>query len=449
MDVCTNYMTWKTQPLGKFKIKTLRLQCKIYKAMRHKNIKYVSKLQKILINSFATRYTTVEELISYNLSHEVANEKKVIFPNNIEIIKYIESLSKKCNKPKYFSVQEIPITKPKKERKVFQKLTTADQIVKCVWTKTLNPTYKATFSCESHRFRPGKNPWDLQKTISIWVNKLSPSFKAKILKVEIDSRFDEMRHDLLMKELVLPQKNKLGIFRILKTGISDRNVLNSNEKITRKALEPFLGNLALHEVENLNEFKNFQKQVLKPKCYFSKGFRYANNVIYILEENENEDLLVGRIKKFLKKRSLELNINKLDITKIADGFNLLEWRFRITKKARLVSYPNKDHWIAYKAKVKLILKNSRYKIQTRIDQAKVIIQKWHNYHKFCDMTQVKSQLYELKIWYSKYIKLYTKIPKRERILSLQRLFSNHSCKVMRTNSSSHENSSYWEKSISR
>ncbi len=100
MDVCTNYMTWKTQPLGKFKIKTLRLQCKIYKAMRHKNIKYVSKLQKILINGFATRYTTVEELISYNLSHEVANEKKVIFPNNIENIKYIPNVLTKPKKTK-------------------------------------------------------------------------------------------------------------------------------------------------------------------------------------------------------------------------------------------------------------------------------------------------------------------------------------------------------------
>jgi hypothetical protein len=442
-------MTWKTQPLRKFKIKTLRLQCKIYKAMRHKNIKYVSKLQKILINSFATRYTTVEELMSRNLSHKGANEKKVIFPKNIENIKCIKGLSKECNKPKYFSVQKIRITKPKEERKVFQKLTTADQIVKCAWTRPLNPTYKATFSCESHRFRPGKNQWNLQKAISIWVNKLSPSFKAKIFKMEIDSRFDKMDHNLLMKELVLPQKNKIGIFRILKTGFSDRNVLNSNEKITRKALNPFLGNLTLHEVENLNESKNFQKQVLKPKCYFSKGFRYANNVIYILEENENEDVLIGRIKKFLKNRSLELNITKLDITKIADGFNLLEWRFRITKKGKLISYPHKHHWIAYKTKVKFILKNSRYKIQTRIDQVKVIIQKWHNYHKFCDMTQVKSQLYELKIWYSKYIKMYTKIPKEERILSLQRLFSNHSFKVIRTNSSFHEKSSHWRKSISK
>jgi retron-type reverse transcriptase len=440
-------MTWKTQPLRKFKIKTLRLQCKIYKAMRQKNIKYVSKLQKILINSFATRYTTVEQLMSHNLSHKVANKKKVIFPKNIENIKCIESFSKKCNKTKYFSVQKIPITKPKEERQIFKKLTTADQIVKCVWTRTLNPTYKAIFSCESHRFRPGKNQWNLQKAILIWVNKLSPSFKAKVLKMEINSRFDKMDHSLLMKELILPQKNKIGIFRILKTGISYRNVLNSNEKITRKALKPFLGNLALHKVENLNESKNFQKQVLKPNCYFSKGFRYANNVIYILEENENEDVLIGRIKNFFKNRSLELNITKLDVTKIADGFNLLEWRFRITKKGKLISYPNEHHWIAYKTKVKLVLKNSRYKIQTRIDQVKVIIQRWHNYHKFCDMTQVKSQLYELKIWYNKYIKLYTKIPKEERILSLRRLFSNHSFKVIRTNSSFHEKASYWRKSI--
>jgi len=202
----------------------------------------------------------------------------------------------------------------------------------------------------------------------------------------------------------------------------------------------------LHRIENLNESKNFPKQVLKSKYYFSKGFRYENNVVYILEENANEDILIGRVKNFLQNRNLEFDITKLDITKISDGFNLLEWRFVITPKGKLINYPNKYHWIEYKTKVKLILKNSRYKIQTRIDQVRVIVQEWHNYHQFCDMTQVKSQLYELKIWYSKYMKLYTKIPKEERILSLQRIFNNHSW-VRQTKYSFHEESLYWRKSL--
>jgi len=446
MDVRTNYITWKSLPLKKFKIRTFRLQCKIYKAMRNKNVLYVSKLQKILVNSFAARCTAVEELTSRDILHKVTNEKKTEFPSTTKRIEFVEGLLKKRNNPKHFPVKKILTTKLSKEKKVFQKWKTADQIVACVCTMALKPAQKANFYCKSYGFKTGKNQWGLQKAISIWVNTLSPSFKAKVLKIEMASCFDKINHDFLMKELLIPQKNKSGILQILKAGILDKNVFNTNEQIRKNVLKPFLGNLALHRIENLNESKNFPKQVLKSKYYFSKGFRYENNVVYILEENANEDILIGRVKNFLQNRNLEFDITKLDITKISDGFNLLEWRFVITPKGKLINYPNKYHWIEYKTKVKLILKNSRYKIQTRIDQVRVIVQEWHNYHQFCDMTQVKSQLYELKIWYSKYMKLYTKIPKEERILSLQRIFNNHSW-VRQTKYSFHEESLYWRKSL--
>jgi RNA-directed DNA polymerase len=419
MEIHAHGISWKATPWKKFKIRTFRLQCRIYKAMRNGDIRYVIKLQKILINSSAAHYTAVKEIPSQTIVHKVINGEGEIF------LKYAE----KRNLCKHSSIQKIPITKLKEDKKRFQKLTTENRIAKYIWKMALEPAHEAIFCCDSYGCRPGKTPWDLQRSISIWVSKLSPSFKAKVLKIEINEYFDTINHNFLMKELILPQKNKIGIFRALKAGILDKNVFNGDRRVTKGILEPLLGNIALHGIENLNKSRSFSKQILKSKYNFSKGFRYANNVVYILEENENEDILIGRVKKFLKTRNLELKITKLEITKVLDGFNLLEWRFRITTKGNLVSYPSKYHWINYKTKVKSILKNSKYKIQTRIDRVRIVVQEWHMYHQFCDMTQVKSQLYELKLWYSKYLRAYTKIPKEERILTLQRIFNNHSYKV--------------------
>jgi RNA-directed DNA polymerase len=399
--------SWK-----KFKIKTFRLQCRIYKAMRNGNVRYVIKLQKILISSSAARYTAMREISSQNVVYKLINEKKK-------------------NDGGHSRIQKIPETKIEKDKNIFQKLTTGDRITRYIWKMALEPAHEAIFCCNSYGFRPNKSPWDLQKAISIWINGIPPSFKTKVLKIEINECFDKINHNFLVKELILPKKNKIKIFTSLKEGILDKNVFNKNTKFNKKILEPLLGNITLHGIETLNESKSFSKQILKSKYNLSKGFRYANNMVYILEENENEDILIGRVKKFLKTRGLELKIKKLEITKLLDGFDLLEWRFMITTKGNFVSYPSKYHWINYKIKVKSILKNSNYKIQTRIDRVRIVVQEWHIYHQFCDMTRIKSQLYELKIWYSKYIKSYTKIPKEERILTLQRIFNNHSYKVFK------------------
>lgn len=420
MKIHAQGISWEATQWKKFYIETFRLQCRIYKAMRNRNIRYVIKLQKILINSSATRYTAMKEILPQN---KMIDGEKGMFLRD----------AKKRNTQERSKIQKISTTRLGKEKKVFQKVTIEGRVTKYIWRIALEPAHEAIFCCDSYGFRPGKTPWDLQKAISTWMHEISPSFETRILKIEISEYFDKINYNFLIKELILPQKNKIKLFNCLKEGILDKNVFNGNKKIKEGSLEPLLGNIALHGIEALHEFKSFPKQILKSKYNLCQGFRYANSLLYLLEENENEDILIGRVKKFLKTRNLELKIEKLEITKVLDGFDLLEWTFMIDKKGKLVSYPSKYHWINYKTKIKSILKNSNYKIQTRISQVKIVVQEWNIYHQFCDMTNMKSQLYELKVWYSKYMKSYTKIPKEERILTLQRIFNNHSYKVFRYN----------------
>jgi len=419
MEIHSHGISLEETQWKKFYVETFRLQCKIYKAMRNENVRCVMRLQKILINKAATYYTAMRKTSPRSDVNRIIDGKGDPFLRD----------ETKRNAQRNSEIQKISTTRLKKEEKVFQRLASEDRITPYVWKLALEPAHEAIFCCDSYGCRPNKTPWDLQKAVLKWINEISPSFKVRILKIEINECFSKINHSFLIEELILPRKNKIKLFKSLKKGILDRNVFNGDKKVKKGTLEPLLGNIALHGIETLNESKNFPKQTLKSKYNLSKGFRYANSVIYIIEDNENEDVLIGRVKKFLKTRNLELKIEKLEITKILDGFDLLEWTFMITTKGNLVSYPSKSHWINYKTKVKSVLKNSNYKIQTRVNRVKIIVQEWHIYHQFCDMANVKSQLYELKVWYSKYMRSYTKIPKEERILTLQRIFNNHSCKV--------------------
>jgi RNA-directed DNA polymerase len=230
MEIHAHGISWKATPWKKFKIRTFRLQCRIYKAMRNGDIRYVIKLQKILINSSAAHYTAVKEITSQNIIHKVIDGERAIF------LKYAE----KRNAWDHYNSQKIPITKLKEDTKVFQKWTTKDRIAKYIWKMALEPAHEAIFCCDSYGCRPGKNPWDLQRAISIWVSNLSPSLKAKVLKIEIHDCFDKINHNFIMKKLILPQKNKIGIFQNLKAGLLDKNVFNSHRKIKKGILEPLL-----------------------------------------------------------------------------------------------------------------------------------------------------------------------------------------------------------------
>lgn len=133
-----------------------------------------------------------------------------------------------------------------------------------------------------------------------------------------------------------------------------------------------------------------------------KGFRYADDVVYILNPEDNEKTLRESIDLFLETRGLKVKEAKTKVIRSTDGFDFLGWRFCVKPNGKFISTPSQKSLKGVKAKVKEVIKDSRFNLKQRIDKCGAIVRGWKNYHRFCDMTQ--HDLWATANWTWKFIR---------------------------------------------
>jgi RNA-directed DNA polymerase len=133
-----------------------------------------------------------------------------------------------------------------------------------------------------------------------------------------------------------------------------------------------------------------------------KGFRYADDIVFILNPDDDENLLRERIDLFLKSRGLKVKEAKTKIVHSTDGFDFLGWNFSVKPNGKFISTPSQKATRSIKAKVKEVKKDSRFTLEQRINKCSSMIRGWRNYHRFCDMSQ--HTLWNLNHWVWKFIR---------------------------------------------
>lgn len=133
-----------------------------------------------------------------------------------------------------------------------------------------------------------------------------------------------------------------------------------------------------------------------------KGFRYADDVVYILNPEDDENILREHIDRFLETRGLKVKEAKTKVVKSTDGFDFLGWNFCVKPNGKFISTPSQKSVKGIKAKVKEVMKDSRFTLEERIDKCEAVVRGWRNYHRFCDMSQ--HDLWSLHYWLWKFIR---------------------------------------------
>jgi RNA-directed DNA polymerase len=279
-----------------------------------------------------------------------------------------------------------------------------------LWSYALEPTYKSYFLTNSYGFRSYENIFDLQKEILFRLNKVGEKGNKKIVTINIDQLLNKEGLHTLLRDLIFPAKDKLRLIKAFEMGWKKKISSKLNQ---RNILSFLLFNVALQGIENIICENGFI-------C----GFRYNFNLIYILEANENEDILLIKIKQFLDNRGFDLNLKKIKIVSLIDGFDFLYWHFTILSNNQIITYPSKNNWMTYKNKIKSTLKTSRYPMPIRIEKINKISKEWFYCHQYCDRSYITSQLYFLKSWFQKYLKSKTKMTRKEINYSFEYTFKN-------------------------
>ena len=141
---------------------------------------------------------------------------------------------------------------------------------------------------------------------------------------------------------------------------------------------PLLANIALNGIEDIHP-----------------SVRYADDMIFFLKPQDDADKVLNKVSLFLSERGMEISKEKTKVTATTDGFDFLGWHFKVQKNGKFRSTPSKENFETMREKVKTIVNNSNYGAEVKASKLAPIIRGWRNYHRYCDMSNLRDSLWFL------------------------------------------------------
>jgi hypothetical protein len=416
MENIMHYASWKSLPWTIFQVRLRTLQEKIYNAKQQGDIKKVYFYQSLLIRDPATHCIAIRYIID-TLQYKLVNlikskswddEEKLQFASRLEYT--VDNWN--YTNDSYFNVE--------------------DTIVTYILQLALDPAHNLVSSWSDYDSYKKRHIWYIQKKIYAEFKRSKFNIEKKAFSINVTSILVTANHNILIKRLCLPNIYKLNVFRALKSGLfRTLTSYNLDNYSDLPVLVSSLVNILLNETEKINLIlESSRSQPLfrtKTKPIF--GIRYKSCLLYLIDKNHNTVRILTHLDRLLYSNGLELTKSNIGIAHVSQGFEFLGWRFIVKKTGRITCYPTKSNLDIYKSKVKGILKNSRYRIEFRLEKLKSIVKDWHTYHQFCEMSQVNAQVYYLRVWCNNYIRKASSIPKDKRLLYIKQIFNNHKSKL--------------------
>jgi group II intron reverse transcriptase/maturase len=366
IDEKSNSESWKNQNWKKFQRQVFRLQRKIYKAVREGDMAKARRFQKLLMGSHSARMLAVRQVTQLNGGKKTAGidgKKALNFHERFELV---EKLNKEATNWKHSKLREIPIPKKNGKTRILKVPTIADRAWQCLVKYVLEPAHEATFHARSYGFRTGRSAHDAQRYIFANLKSRSNGKDKRILELDIKKCFDRINHTAILNNLISPQCVKRDIQRCLVAGINPEFPEQGTPQ--GGVVSPLLANIALNGIESIHP-----------------SVRYADDMVFFLKSNDNAELILDKVEKFLAERGMRVSQEKTKVTATTDGFNFLGWQFIVQHNGKFKCYPSKDNYKAVKEKIKEVVKNSNYGARVKAKKLAPIIRGWRNYHKYCKM----------------------------------------------------------------
>jgi RNA-directed DNA polymerase len=374
--------SWECKPWRRFEKVVFRLQQRIYKASREGNVKKVKKLQRLLLKSRSAKFLAVRQVTQLNTGKKTPGIDGKASLNDAERIQLVGELQGKSQSWSHSEVRRIFIPKKgSEEKRPLGIPTIADRAWEALIKFTLEPYAEAKFHPRSYGFRSGRSTWDAAEDIFLSTKSTAINFSGKILELDIEKCFDRIDHTYLMQTICLPKQYKMGVWRALKAGVIVRYEKEETTEGSPQGgvFSPLLANLALNGIENIG------------KC-----LRYADDMVFIIQKDEDPIEMRKQIDQELQKRGLKVKEAKTNITDMTDGFDFLGFNFRLIGKPAIKSkrFPVKDWLKETKRKINHILKMP-LNDETKAEKIQRICRGKIQYYKHCDLEEVKGQWWKL------------------------------------------------------
>ncbi|WP_365973584.1 reverse transcriptase domain-containing protein [Moorena sp. SIO4G3] len=295
---------WKKQSWKKHQQNLFRLQKRVYKAVRARDLRKARSLQKLILKSRSAQLLAVRQVSQLNQGKKTAGVDGIKSLSYKQRWELADELLGSSTKWKHNRLREIPIPKKNGKTRILKVPTIADRAWQCLIKYALEPAHEATFSADSYGFRPGRCTQDVQKRLFLHLKSDANGITKRVIELDIKKCFDRISHPSIMERLIAPASIKLGIFRCLKAGVNP----DFPEQGTPQGgvVSPLLANIALNGIEEIHT-----------------SLRYADDMVIILKPKDNAEKVLTKIKAFLAEREMEINEEKTKLTKTTDGFDFL------------------------------------------------------------------------------------------------------------------------------
>jgi group II intron reverse transcriptase/maturase len=413
---------WKNLPWKQFQKNLFRLQHRIFKAAKRNDYDSVKRLQSLLLGSKCSKYLSVRQITQLNAGKKNAGIDGIKLLNPKERLQLVAELDS-MKGWKHRKLRRVYIPKPNGKQRPLGIPTIKDRAMQCLVKYALEPVYESYASDGSYGFRPGHSTWDVQNRLFQNLKSNCNGQNKTILKLDIEGCFDNISHEKMMELTTLPGVAKKFLRSALEAGVLKERDKTLTGTPQGGIISPVLCNIALHGVEDLNNAK------IKGQKY-QRGLRYADDIVFILMPGESGHTLLEKVKDFLQTRGLKADEAKTRIVSTLEGFDFLGWHFKVkAKNNKFVCYPSQKNRKQMITKIKTAMKDTRYKIEERLNMIRTIYRGWWNYHQFSDMGQIN--LWSIRYWVYRYLKKFTKMPSKETIKYLETIFNGHTYRVNR------------------
>lgn len=386
---------WEFLPWKKFWVNLLRLQKRVYKAVRAGDMQKARSLQKLILRSQSARFLAIRQVTQLNNGKKTAGidgKLALTFKERFELEK---ELRIKANDWKHKGLREIPIPKKDGTKRILKVPTISDRAWQCLAKYALEPAHEATFHARSYGFRTGRSTHDAQSHLFMNLRSYCKGIQKRVIELDISKCFDRISHSSIMENLIAPSGLKLGIFRCLKAGI---NVGFPDQGTPQGGVaSPLLANIALNGIEEIHY-----------------SIRYADDMVFILKPQDDANKILDKVKEFLAIRGMEISERKTKLTATIDGFDFLGWNFRVQKNGKFRSRPSVDNYESFRKKAKNIINNSNYGAIVKAEKLAPIVRGWRNYHRYCKMDGARNSLYYMQ---KRAFKVFNKETKQNRLSS--------------------------------
>ena len=244
----------------------------------------------------------------------------------------------------------------------------------------LEPIFEADFQEGSYGYRP-------KRTAHAAVNRVAKAVvhnKTRVIDVDLEAYFDNVRHDILLKK-VAERVNDDDVMRLLKLilkasgkrGVSQGGVIS-----------PLLANIYLNEVDRMLE--RAKESTRRGGYAYLEYARYADDLVILVDGFQGCDWLVEAVRKrlFEELGKLDVRVNR-DKTRVVDltrgeTFTFLGFEFRRVKTRRgkwgVRMTPMGKARKALQRKLKGVFRrNKSQSVDKVIDLVNPILRGWVNY----------------------------------------------------------------------